>query len=226
MTADIAKDRSEVADFFLNVVLNHSIEVKVRANGEKEYNCSSPDEESLVLHSAHFGYKLLDVCREYRLHVNFLKKTQHKVVLSIHGEKVTYEILNVVHFTSARKRMSVIVRTPEGEIVLFCKGADDVIFGRMASKYDLRVFDATRHHVNLYAEKGEYTRRLFRFLTLLGLRTLCYAKCVLDQTFYEDWAEDFLMAQSATTGREKAIQDLAEKVELNLTLLGATGMKG
>jgi magnesium-transporting ATPase (P-type) len=42
------------------------------------------------------------------------KRTQHRVVLSIHGQEVAYEILNVIHFNSARKRMSVIVRTPEG----------------------------------------------------------------------------------------------------------------
>lgn len=38
--------------------------------------------------------------------------------------------------------------------MLLCKGADDVIFARMESKYDLRVFDATRNHVNFYAERG------------------------------------------------------------------------
>jgi phospholipid-translocating ATPase len=55
------------------------------------------------------------------------------------------------------------------------------------------------------------------------LRTLCYAKAILDPVEYEDWAEDFLEAQSATQGRDKLTQELAEKIEINLTLLGATG---
>lgn len=35
-----------------------------------------------------------------------------------------YKILNLLEFTSKRKRMSVIVRDEEGSIILFCKGAD------------------------------------------------------------------------------------------------------
>jgi magnesium-transporting ATPase (P-type) len=36
----------------------------------------------------------------------------------------TYKLLNILEFSSARKRMSVIVRTEEGRLFLFCKGAD------------------------------------------------------------------------------------------------------
>lgn len=43
---------------------------------------------------------------------------------------IRYEILTVLEFTSARKRMSVIVRDPNGKIKLFCKGADSVIYER------------------------------------------------------------------------------------------------
>lgn len=35
-----------------------------------------------------------------------------------------YKILNLLDFTSKRKRMSVIVRDEEGSIILLCKGAD------------------------------------------------------------------------------------------------------
>eukprot|EP01127_Copromyxa_protea_P016071 TRINITY_DN4718_c0_g1_i2.p1 TRINITY_DN4718_c0_g1~~TRINITY_DN4718_c0_g1_i2.p1 ORF type:complete len:1147 (+),score=193.04 TRINITY_DN4718_c0_g1_i2:144-3443(+) len=198
LTEDVAQERQEVADFLLSIALNHSIEVKLRPNGEKEFNASSPDEEALVLHSSHFGYKLDD-------------RTQNKVVLNVHGKLDTYEILNVIHFTSSRKRMSVIVRTPDNKVVLFCKGADDVIFARMRSKYDLKIFDTTRSHVNLYAEKG--------------LRTLCYAKTVLDTKEYEEWAEEYAVAQSSTHGRDQLTAELAEKVEQNLILLGATAIE-
>uniref|UniRef100_A0A4W2BKK2 Uncharacterized protein n=1 Tax=Bos indicus x Bos taurus TaxID=30522 RepID=A0A4W2BKK2_BOBOX len=39
------------------------------------------------------------------------------------GEELTFEILNVLEFSSNRKRMSIIVRTPEGRLRLYCKGA-------------------------------------------------------------------------------------------------------
>jgi len=41
-------------------------------------------------------------------------------ITTLKGEE-TYEILNIIEFTNSRKRMSVIVRTPDGQIKLFCK---------------------------------------------------------------------------------------------------------
>lgn len=35
-----------------------------------------------------------------------------------------FKILNLLEFTSKRKRMSVIVRDEDGQILLLCKGAD------------------------------------------------------------------------------------------------------
>jgi phospholipid-translocating ATPase len=39
-------------------------------------------------------------------------------------------VLAVVPFTSARKRMSVVVRSPGGQVLVLTKGADNVIFER------------------------------------------------------------------------------------------------
>ena len=36
------------------------------------------------------------------------------------------QVLNENAFSSDRKRMSVVVRTPDGRLVLYCKGADEV----------------------------------------------------------------------------------------------------
>jgi phospholipid-translocating ATPase len=35
-----------------------------------------------------------------------------------------YKILNLLEFNSTRKRMSVIVRDEDGQLLLMCKGAD------------------------------------------------------------------------------------------------------
>ena len=40
------------------------------------------------------------------------------------GAQVRHELLNLMDFTSERARMSVIARSPDGTIRLFCKGAD------------------------------------------------------------------------------------------------------
>ena len=45
-----------------------------------------------------------------------------------HSEKMLiYQLLCTCEFNSTRKRMSIILRDPEGKILLMCKGADTVI---------------------------------------------------------------------------------------------------
>lgn len=97
------------------------------------------------------------------------------------GERLRYEILNVIEFTSARKRMSVIVKTPDGKIKLFCKGADSVIYERLcptpldnndleqSSLDDFR--DVTLEHLEAFASEG--------------LRTLCFAVADIPDNFYQ-----------------------------------------
>jgi phospholipid-transporting ATPase len=54
------------------------------------------------------------------------------VFVEVHGRSLEYEILNVCEFNSTRKRMSTVVRCPDGRIKLFTKGADTVIYERLA----------------------------------------------------------------------------------------------
>ena len=52
------------------------------------------------------------------------RRPESVTVTTCRGTRETYQVLNVIEFTSTRKRMSIIVRTPEGEIRVFTKGAD------------------------------------------------------------------------------------------------------
>ncbi|EFJ27286.1 hypothetical protein SELMODRAFT_95836, partial [Selaginella moellendorffii] len=89
-----------------------------------QYRAESPDETALVVAAQQFGYV-------------FYKKTPTTLyVREITGTKGetadnAYELLNVLEFSSARKRMSVIVRLPGGNIVLLSKGADSVMLDRI-----------------------------------------------------------------------------------------------
>jgi len=38
-----------------------------------------------------------------------------------------FELLNLIEYNSDRKRMTVIVKAPNGEIKVLCKGADSVL---------------------------------------------------------------------------------------------------
>jgi phospholipid-transporting ATPase len=107
---------------------------------------------------------------------------------------VEYEILNVLEFNSTRKRQSVICRYPDGRLVLYCKGADTVIYERMA--------DA---ELNLYKE---VTRDHLEKFGVDGLRTLCLAYRELDAQLYEAWNEKFIQAKSALRDREKKLDEV------------------
>jgi magnesium-transporting ATPase (P-type) len=81
------------------------------------YNASSPDELALTNAARHFG-----IVFENRDHSNNIEIWNKK-----NDTRTKYELLNVLEFSSARKRMSVIVRTPDDRIVVMTKGADSVI---------------------------------------------------------------------------------------------------
>lgn len=68
------------------------------------YNASSPDELALTNAARYFGIKFLD--RDEDMNMVVLNKFT--------GKEKKFELLNVIEFTSHRKRMSVVVRTPEG----------------------------------------------------------------------------------------------------------------
>jgi len=54
------------------------------------------------------------------------------VFISADGHNQEFQVLNICEFNSTRKRMSAVVRGPDGRIVLYTKGADSVIYERLA----------------------------------------------------------------------------------------------
>lgn len=47
-----------------------------------------------------------------------------------------YELLNVIEFTSTRKRMSVIVKDQNNKVICMTKGADSIIVPRLRNGQD------------------------------------------------------------------------------------------
>lgn len=121
------------------------------------FSASSPDELALVSGANYFGY-------------SFQARRNGEVAISVPGkrEEVVYELLEMVDFTSTRKRMSVVVRTPDKRILLLTKGADSVIFPRLAPSSDPAMVETTLTHLERYATEG--------------LRTLVIAQKELSRT--------------------------------------------
>ena len=125
------------------------------------------------------------------------------------GQEERYELLNVLEFTSARKRMSVIVRTPSGKLRLYCKGADTVIYDRLAetSKYK----EITLKHLEQFATEG--------------LRTLCFAVAEISESDFQEWRAVYQRASTSVQNRLLKLEESYELIEKNLQLLGATAIE-
>ncbi|MED6118736.1 putative phospholipid-transporting ATPase 4 [Stylosanthes scabra] len=120
MNGNWLKDRNAdvILLFFRILSVCHTAIPEVNEEtGVCTYEAESPDEGAFLVAAREFGFE-------------FCRRTQSTVVVrekfSASGEVVEreYKILNLLDFTSKRKRMSVIVRDEEGNIILFCKGAD------------------------------------------------------------------------------------------------------
>ena len=86
------------------------------------YEAESPDEGAFLVAAREFGFE-------------FCKRTQSSIFVrerhpsSQEFVEKEFKLLNLLDFTSKRKRMSVIVQDENGQILLLCKGADrSVIF--------------------------------------------------------------------------------------------------
>lgn len=88
-------------------------------DGEISYNASSQDEIALVNFARFAGFEYTGV------------KDSNVLMVKTKDEIEEYTLLNTLEFNSTRKRMSTLVQNQQGEIILYCKGADTIIFDRM-----------------------------------------------------------------------------------------------
>nr|XP_060490224.1 phospholipid-transporting ATPase IB [Panthera onca] len=160
------------------------------------YQASSPDEAALVKGARKLGFV-------------FTARTPYSVIIEAMGQEQTFGILNVLEFSSDRKRMSVIVRTPSGQLRLYCKGADNVIFERLSK--DSKYMEETLCHLEYFATEG--------------LRTLCVAYADLSEQEYEEWLKVYQEASTILKDRAQRLEECYEIIEKNLLLLGATAIE-
>ncbi|XP_047023522.1 probable phospholipid-transporting ATPase IA isoform X4 [Helicoverpa zea] len=186
-----------IREFLTMLAVCHTV-IPERVGDQLNYHAASPDERALVLGAAALGYE-------------FDQRTPRAVRVRAAGRQEEFAVLNVLDFTSARKRMSVIVRTPSGEIKLYCKGADSVIYPRLAGGAHAQYADTTLSHLELFACDG--------------LRTLVFAVADISEQFYQDWANTYHKASIAIQDREQKIEEAAMLIENNLRLLGATAIE-
>ncbi|KAK6494962.1 phospholipid-transporting ATPase ID-like [Huso huso] len=187
----------EVHAFFRLLSLCHTVMPEEKEEGELLYQAQSPDEGALVTAARNFGFV-------------FRSRTPESITVVEMGETKTYELLAILDFNNVRKRMSVIVRCPEGKLSLYCKGADTIIYERLHPACKT-LKDVTTEHLDEFA--GE------------GLRTLVLAYKDLEEGYFEDWRARHHAASTALEEREEKLDELYEEIEKNLQLLGATAIE-
>ncbi|KAI5058579.1 hypothetical protein GOP47_0026749 [Adiantum capillus-veneris] len=197
---------SKLIQLFFQVlaVCHTAIPERNDATGAINYEVESPDEGAFVLAARAFGFE-------------FYRRTQSSVLVNepdvssgkIHSRE--YKILDLLEFSSARKRMSIIVQDDRGDILLFCKGADSIIFERLGTQgrgYE----EATRKHLADYADAG--------------LRTLVIAYRKLTAEEYKEWSAEFSRTKTYMgSDRESRLESIAEQIERDLILVGATAVE-
>ncbi|KAI0471575.1 phospholipid-translocating P-type ATPase [Xylariaceae sp. FL0804] len=109
--------------FILSLALCHTCIPETKDDGDIAFQSTSPDELALVEAARDLGYLLVDRSSQA---ITLQCKDRHGSTV-----KETYQLLDVIEFSSQRKRMSVIIRMPDGRICVFCKGADNVILSRL-----------------------------------------------------------------------------------------------
>lgn len=188
-------------DFMMALALCHTVvtEDSNEDPGLRVFKAESPDEASLVSVARDVGI----------VFQNRLRKT---LVLSVHGVEREYEILHLIPFTSARKRMSCILKTPENRIVMYCKGADNVIYSRLKPSIGDGLLKKTALHLEDFAKEG--------------LRTLCIASKDLTQSEFDSWFQKHHEANSLMDeSRDTMVEELNDLIERDFNLLGGTAIE-
>ncbi|XP_034083879.1 phospholipid-transporting ATPase ID isoform X1 [Gymnodraco acuticeps] len=183
--------------FFRLLSLCHTVMSEEKSEGALLYKAQSPDEGALVTAARNFGFV-------------FRSRTPGTITTTEMGRSVTYTLLAILDFNNIRKRMSVIVRNPEGRICLYCKGADTVLLERL-HPCNQELMNITSDHLNEYAADG--------------LRTLALAYRDLSEDEWEAWSERHRSAAKAASCREDRLAAAYEQIEQDMVLLGATAIE-
>ena len=107
--------KSKALDCVRAIALCHNVTPVVDSEtGDSSYQASSPDEVALVKFTESVG-------------ITLKKRDLHTITLDEKGTENVYEVLYLFPFSSATKRMGIIVRDELGKITFLMKGADAVM---------------------------------------------------------------------------------------------------
>lgn len=160
-------------------------------------------------------------------------------------------ILDVIPFTTKRKRMTVIIELENGKIYLCCKGSDSTVLPLCFNQYILLLlfvylflFNRDNYKMEINSQIDKYTLHAYRtyhFFWILCLKnifvsliqqTLVYGHKELTQEEYEEWKKNYENVKNNTEQIElmkcslyNEIEALENEIENHLELSGVIGLE-
>ncbi|CAG8606399.1 18975_t:CDS:2, partial [Racocetra fulgida] len=234
----------------------------VTQTGDIIYQASSPDEFAIANTAKDLGYTITDRSMgKVSLRINDLMPNipDENIVLN-----QDFQILNILEFSSKRKRMSVIcadsvildrLRVANEKDAIDQKFDNDIDSGNPvdninnhmedndpSQKQKLRIntnLDMTRilnddktdspSSIRTYESDDNWicqqTMRHLHEFAIEGLRTLLYAHRYIEEEEYIPWNKQFQEASNLLTNKREKLEEIAEFIERDLELTGATAIE-
>ena len=197
MKLSLEKTEDLIKHFWTALSLCHTCSVEVNDDGIEEYICVSPDSIELVKAAKSQGWMFEES-----------DKPDIRLVILGDDKKINYEKLQILEFTSDRKRETIIVKDPDGKIILYTKGADSIIEERLSPNSNKEILTQCKYYVDKFSAQG--------------LRTLFIAMKILSENEYKLCFKEYTEAMMSLEDKDKKVNAVCEKIEKNLYLIGTT----
>ena len=199
---ELKSTRDLIEQFWYALALCHTCSIQLDEKGVEEYACVSPDSIELVKAAKNQGWELIESGSTSIKRIK-LGNNDNNVV--------DFERLELIEFSSDRKRETVIVKEKENTnsvIKLYIKGADSIIEERLSRNTPKNILNQCKYYVNKFS--------------VLGFRTLFIAMKILSQEEYNKFSSDLKEAQMSLENKDEKVAEVYNSIEKNLILLGAT----
>ncbi|OMJ82799.1 hypothetical protein SteCoe_16396 [Stentor coeruleus] len=175
-------------------------------NNEIKYTGPSPDDVVLVDTAKRLGYQLTSIRSEFMvLDIIPFRMKEDKI-------SEVFERICILEFNSDRKRMSVILKEVNtGNYLIFMKGADLMMFQRISKNNNPGYVEYIKRNVDIFSSRG--------------FRTLVMSFKYIEPHEFAIWKEKYDYAITLITGREEAVDKVAEEIEKDMLLLGCSSVE-
>ena len=161
-----------------------------------EYSGVSPDDVELVKTCYEQGFTFLQSSNDLR-------------EIRIGDTIQSFRVLNILNFSSERKRMSIIIRNKNNVIKLYSKGADCEISKRMSKNSKNDIY-------------SNFTLKCVDKLSCKGYRSLMIAYKIIEEDEYIKWNDKLKSCEMNLAKKAKLVEECYDEIEQNLELIGAT----